>query len=264
MMKFAVNYSHPLIDLIQAGEIKVDLIKCPDWEDMLKDADPFGPITIHFDLDVGLGNTFKVDFSRIEKLKVQSRTPHVNTHLVTPQSFNADELRDVTKINALWRQEIQLMIDHFGAESVALEHFPYTTATPHLRLATNSDIFSQVILDTNCMLLLDLAHARITANTLKIDVKDYIQSMPLDRLVEMHITGIKLHHGILTDHFELHDADWDIFYWALKEIKAGNWRKPQIVAFEYGGVGKTFIWRTNREVLHDQVPRLYDAVHNED
>lgn len=261
-MKLAVNYSYPLMDLIRDELVRVDLIKCPDWDGMLKDAEPYGPITIHFDLNVGLGNTFKVDFSRIKNLQAQTGTPLINTHLVAPQGFNGVHFGDVKRINTLWREEIQWMIDHFSVESVALEHFPFTEATPHIRLAAMSDVFSQVILDTNCMLLLDLAHARITANTLKIDTKDYIQSMPLDRLVELHITGIKLHEGILTDHFELQDEDWDILSWALKEIEAGNWRKPQIVAFEYGGVGKTFIWRTNGDVLKNQVPRLYDMVHN--
>jgi uncharacterized protein (UPF0276 family) len=111
------------------------------------------------------------------------------------------------------------------------------------------------------MLLLDLAHARITADTLGIDVKDYIKSLPLDRLVEMHITGVQKHNGVLTDHFGLDQKDWEILDWALKQIQAGLWRNPEILAFEYGGVGEVFAWRTRVEVLESQVPRLYRAVH---
>jgi hypothetical protein len=133
---------------------------------------------------------------------------------------------------------------------------------PHLAMAADPKTFSRVILDTDCMLLLDLAHARITADTLGMDAKDYIQSLPLDRLVEMHITGIKQHGGVLTDHFGLSEGDWEILAWALESIHAGKWREPQIIAFEYGGVGDVFIWRTDYDVLKSQVPKLFRMVHN--
>jgi hypothetical protein len=111
------------------------------------------------------------------------------------------------------------------------------------------------------MLLLDLAHARITADTLSMNVKDYIQSLPLDRLAEMHVTGVKRYAGVLTDHFGLSTEDWDLFDWAIQNIHHGNWRQPEIVAFEYGGAGNVFIWRTDNRILQEQVPRLYEAVH---
>ena len=261
-MKLAVNYSNALIRLIRENQLKVDLIKCPDWEGMLKEAAPFGKITIHYDLDAGLGITPSVDFSRILKLKECTATPHVNTHLVTPRNHDPENAQEIITINKLWRREISLMVNFFGEESVALEHFPYTHNMPNIRTAADENIFSQVIQDSNCMLLLDLAHARITANTLCKDVRNYIQALPLDRLVELHITGIKNYGGILTDHFGLSAEDWQLFEWAMINIKNRTWRKPEIVAFEYGGVGSVFAWRTNEQVLREQVPRLYNMVHD--
>lgn len=259
-MKFAVNYSNPLIRLLREKAIKIDLIKCPDWDGMLAEAKPYGQITIHFDLEVGLGNTFQADFARIQDLLGHTDTPHVNTHLVTPLQFDPDNSTELEKINTLWRDEIRFMINHLGADAIALEHHPCTVNNDHIRPAADPVIFSQVIQDTGCRLLLDLAHARISADTFKIDVREYIQSLPLNRLVELHITGIKTHNGVLTDHFELGDEDWTTFRWALDEIKAAHWRKPEIVAFEYGGIGQTFVWRTEEEVLKKQVPILYEMV----
>jgi len=259
-MKFAVNYSIPLIRLLEECAVKVDLIKCPDWEGMLKEAQSHGPITIHYDHDVGLGSTFNLDLSRVENLMQQTATYHVNTHLVTPRNFNPDNQQEVKKINRLWREEIAVLTDHFSPELVALEHFPYTSANPHIPAADNK-VFSQVIQDTGCMLLLDLAHARITADTLGVDVKEYIQDLPLNRLVELHITGIRPYAGVLTDHFELKKEGWENLKWALSEIRSGNWRKPRLAAFEYGGVGDPFVWRTDKQVLKVQVPRLYEMIH---
>lgn len=262
-MKLAVNYSSPLIRLIKENRIQVDLIKCPDWEGMLPVALPYGKITIHFDLKVGLGLTFKVDFDRLKWFKEQTETPHFNTHLVTPRNFNVRSSDDKQKIGALWRQEINLLTQNFDPANVALEHFPYTKSTPHIEYAANAEIFSEVIQDTGCMFLLDLAHARITADTLNIDVKDYIESLPLARLVEMHITGVQIHNGVLTDHFGLDQNDWEVLDWALENIREKKWREPEIVAFEYGGIGEIFAWRTSVDVIKSQVPRLYDMVHKE-
>ena len=261
MMKLAVNYSRPLVNLIEQDAIKIDLIKCPDWEGMIQESEQFGPVTLHYDLKAGLGDTFEVDFSRIRDLMVRTGTPHVNTHLVTPRQFDPNNPKEVLEINQLWRDEIQLLVNQFGADKVALEHFPYTEATPHIRFATDSRTFNKVIEDTRCMFLLDLAHACITADSLGVDAKTYIASLPVERLVEMHITGIRSYAGILTDHFPLAERDWQIFTWALEEINAGRWRMPEIVAFEYGGVGDTFVWRTSIEAIRTQVPKLYQLVH---
>lgn len=261
-MKLAVNFSMPLVRLLKQKQVTVDLIKCPDWEGMLDEAAPYGNITIHYDLDAGLGKTLSADLTRLQKLKERTATPHINTHLVTPGNHDPENTPEISGINDLWRQEIGLLVDFFGAEAVALEHYPYTPNFPNLRTAVDDTLFSGVIQDTNCMLLLDLAHARITASSLGKDVRDYIQALPLDRLVELHITGIQSFGGILTDHFGLTSEDWQLFKWAIASIKHGSWRKPSIVAFEYGGVGSVFAWRTSEQVLREQVPRLFDIVHS--
>jgi hypothetical protein len=41
---------------------------------------------------------------------------------------------------------------------------------------------------------------------------------------------------------------------------AGAWPAPSIVAFEYGGVGPVFEWRSDVDVLAEQLPRLRDVL----
>ena len=36
-MKFAINYSKPAADLLEAGTIEVDLFKCPEWPELLEE-----------------------------------------------------------------------------------------------------------------------------------------------------------------------------------------------------------------------------------
>jgi uncharacterized protein len=262
MMKFAVNYSCNLIRLLDKDLIELDLIKCPDWEGMVEEAGKYKPVTIHFDLKTGLGACLNANLERLEAYLHKTPTPHVNTHLIAPRNFNPNNAQETRKLNQLWRDEINRLTQYFGNEHVVLEHFPYTPDNPQLHLAADPSTFSNVIKDTHCQFLLDLAHARITANTLDMDVKGYISRLPVERLRELHITGIKMFGGIMTDHFRMQKEDWDLLRWALDKIKKGYWPEPYVAAFEYGGVGDIFAWRSQYEVLENQVPILYEMIHS--
>jgi hypothetical protein len=54
--------------------------------------------------------------------------------------------------------------------------------------------------------------------------------------------------------------DWDSLGWALDRIAAGEWAEPWIVAFEYGGIGPLFEWRSERAVIAADVPRMMAMV----
>ena len=103
--------------------------------------------------------------------------------------------------------------------------------------------------------VLDLSHARIAARQLGVDERGYVSSLPVGQLRELHVSGIGEVGGQLTDHLPLAEEDWAALDWAMEQIRAA-WGRPQIVAFEYGGIGEPFKWRSEYTVLADQVPRL--------
>jgi uncharacterized protein len=262
LIPFAVNYSINLIQLLKEDQIQLNWIKCPDWEGMLQEARPHGLITIHFDLKCGLGETFQADLKRLKGLLHNTVTPHVNTHLVAPRNFDCQQETEVHRLQNLWRDEINILTDFFGGDRVALEHYPLNPTNQHLQLAVDPQIFSKVVLDTGCQFILDLAHARITADTQGCNVRDYIRALPVDRLVEVHVTGVRRYGGILTDHFEMQEADWNLLDWVIGEIKENRFPKPRLFAFEYGGVGQTFAFRSRKAVLKDQVPIFTEKLQN--
>ena len=84
--------------------------------------------------------------------------------------------------------------------------------------------------------------------------------MPVHALSEMHVVGIlpyKNERGVREDHFALTDSDWPMVEWAVGQVRACHWREPDIMAFEYGGVGELFAWRSEADVIEAQAPRLY-------
>jgi uncharacterized protein (UPF0276 family) len=69
-----------------------------------------------------------------------------------------------------------------------LENVPLFPNRAHLHIA-EPEFIREVIERIDCGLLLDLAHARVTASLLGCDPRAYIQRLPLDRVVELHLSG---------------------------------------------------------------------------
>ena len=256
-MKFAVNYSTPLRDLIRQNAVKVDLLKCPEWDGIVNAAKPYCPVYIHYEISLGAGNIQKLNIDLIEHFLQTTPTPHLNTHLSNIPALEADNQANRKKMLGNWKADIAYLRDQFSGVKIIAENLPWHDFLPYLRIAADPDLISEVIEECDLGLLLDLSHAQISAQAFGIDFKEYISRLPLHRLAELHITGICEYAGFPTDHFELQPQDWAAVAWAADQINAGAWHRPEIVAFEYGGIGDVFCWRTEPSVLKEQVPLLY-------
>ena len=259
-MKFAVNYSVGLSNCLKEDGFHVDLIKCPEWDGLLMEARKIKPVYIHFDIRVGNGTVYHLDWKKIHYLMELTDTPHLNCHLVTTRDTDPDSPSDTLRMLKTWENEINLLSAQVGNKHLAVEHFPFMPYNPHMRAAVDAKNISAIVEQTGCRFLFDLAHARITALNLNLDEKAYAHSLPIHQIVELHITGIKPYNGFLVDHFELGDADWDYASWVFDLIRSGTIPKPYITAFEYGGVTNTFAWRSDQAILKAQIPRLSKLV----
>jgi hypothetical protein len=56
------------------------------------------------------------------------------------------------------------------------------------------------------------------------------------------------------------EQDWPFLEWVLARVRSGEWAHPWALAFEYGGTGPKFEWRTDAAVIAEQVPRLVTLV----
>jgi uncharacterized protein len=149
-----------------------------------------------------------------------------------------------------------------GPTAVAIENLIYRGPDRSLlRAGVEPDVLHAVVDATGCALVLDLSHARISAEALGLDPWRYLDAMPVAALRELHVTGVHRIGDESKDHVPLLDDDWRFLDGALARIAAGAWAPPDVVAFEYGGVGPVFDWRSEPEVLRDQVPRLLERVH---
>lgn len=297
-IELAVNYSAATGDLVRTGVIDVDRHKCPAWPDLihrLRNEDGVRtPLHVHFPLLVGTGQGTPIstetnsppDWDMIDALMSETGTTWVSAHMGPrpedhPGLTGRPWQEQVAVITDALIRDFQPLVARYGAENVVGENiFEYFGM--HLRPAVMPDVLSRVIETVGCGLLLDLSHARLAARGIGMDEHDYVDALPISNLREIHITGLQrfdetwinrletagldpeaygVHRGEWIDHLPMTDEDWTFFAWALSRIRDGRWHAPDLIAFEYGGVGPEFEALTIRDVLAEQVPRLYRMIH---
>lgn len=273
-MKLAINYSPQAEHLVFQQAVKLDLFKCPPASDpvMVTHAPDFltqaarcRPVYIHFPLYVGGGNLEAANWAEIKTALRQTGTPYVNVHLQAETkdfpSLRADTTApaDVARLTDIFIRDVAVLTKQFGPERVIVENVVYRGGEgKYLYPCVDPDVLCKVVAETNCGLLLDTAHARLTCLALGTDVKEYIARLPVAQLKELHITGAQYDGQRVRDSMAMGEEDWAITEWAIQEIKAGRWAKPWVLAFEYGGIGPGFEWRSEADVIAEQLPRLWD------
>ena len=257
MTKLAVNYSPQASELLHAGKIDFHLFKCPNWENLIAAASSELPVYIHFDFFVGNEFLADVDWGAIREVAEATGTQYINTHLANDPGLDLDDPKQKHQAYKRMIKDIGYITRHFPPYQVIVENLPHPIMNRvDIRPEIDPRVYTNLINDTGVGMLLDIGHARITAASLGIDEREYIAQFPLDHLSELHITGVGDHEGLPHDHLRLLEADWATLDWVLDNIQSGDWREPEIMSFEYGGIGPLFEWRSDIEVLREQVPIL--------
>jgi hypothetical protein len=293
-MRFAVHYSRPAADLIDAGWIAIDAFKCPAWPDLIATVQARYPLYVHFPLRVGQGTGDAIDtethqpadWGKVDLLRAQTGTPFVNVHLEPTTgdhpgiAADTDDPGDIARLTDCLIRDLRAVVERFGPEHVIAENVP--DADGCLRPAYLPEVVRRVVEECGCGLLFDISHARRAARALGMEAAEYIRLLPVERTREIHLTGIQqfdarwiavlrnagLSDAVIAqfagrwqDHLPLTDADWAFTAWSLGQIADGRWGMPGIIALEYGGVGPLWEAFTDPAILAEQMPRLAAMVH---
>lgn len=265
-MKFAINYSPQAEQLLNDGAIQVDVFKCPSWDDLVPQVQQSHSAYVHFGFLAGRNQLGDVDFDWVDNWLQTTDTQWINTHLATSAEDFADGER-ITVEGVIERtiRDVEILGKRFGNERVIVENIPYPDPGWNdglLKEAVDPTVISEIVKQSGCGLLLDVAHAIRTCEGLGgIDIYDYLNAMPVHALRELHVVGLLADvddDGVRQDHYELLDPDWEMVEWSVAQIRDGKWHEPDVMAFEYGGIGPMFETRSKTEVIAKQVPRLYE------
>jgi len=293
LIAFSVNYTPLLAELVQAGEVQVDRFKCPAWPDLLADAQQTLPAYVHFPLGIGSWQGSPADsetkqpadLDRLAGLLEMSGTPYVNTHFIADHQSYPDIPIDSTRPAHIRRvldralRDLEPLLAHFGPERVLVENI--INERGWLTLCVLPEVIGQLLDESGCGFLFDLSHAILAAENLARDPREYIEALPLERVREVHVTGLRVLEGPLLeqmeaigdpygfakhmagrriDHLPMTEADWPELAWLMDQFHAGRWPAPWAVAFEYGGVGRFWEEVTERQVYLEQLPRMAEII----
>lgn len=289
-MQFALNYSPQAAALVQAGQIEIDLFKCPPWLELVTEAQATWPVYIHFGLKVGRGSgevansgdKRSVDWAEVEYWLASTDTPFINLHLeATSTSYPGIRAESVTandaeQVRDAYCLDVQAAVSLFGPERVIVEN-NHGNNGKALAAGILPGVIRGVVEATGCGFLFDISHARLAARRLGMNEYDYAAQLPLEHTREIHVTGLQRfgspwaermqangveeerilrYEGRLLDHLPLTAADWEVMDWAAAELRQGKWGQPNIIAIECGGTGPLWQALTDIDALASQTPRL--------
>ncbi len=107
---------------------------------------------------------------------------------------------------------------------------------------------TEVLEGAECGFLLDTGHARVSAAVLGVDVYAYLSGLPLERVVQVHVSGPRMCNGSLVDaHEPLQEFDYALLDFVLARTQ------PQVVTLEY---------IRERDALQEQLLRLRDVLNS--
>ncbi len=264
-MRFAINYSPQAEKLWREGAIKVDLFKCPDWPELVARVGRMHRVYVHGGLMAGRGEHDGVDCEQLEKWLAETDSRVINMHLAALRSdFPAGAVIDADAIIERVVEDVERLGERLGVERIVVENMPWPLefwVDDFLPEIADPAVISEIVRRSGCGFLLDVAHAIRACEGLGLaDAQGYLNALPVHALRELHIVGMKPTpnaQGIRLDHFAMTPADWAMAEWAVAQIRAGVWQMPDTLAFEYGGVGERFEWRSEEAVIAAQAPRLY-------
>ena len=265
MIKIGCNWSAELLDLIREGQADVDYIKSwasEEFENQIETLRVLRPILLHglgYSEYLGMASFDVIDFQRANRLIAQCGSPHYGAHLsmyFNDIPSNADD----TDIYNYYSERIQIFKKNIYVP-LMLENSPYFPLEVQEKIIKNNALYfiaytepekvSRLLCDNDVYLLLDLTHAQITCLYKKWDIYDFLQSMPLLRVKEIHVNGLGYKDGFPYDpHRAMNDKDYELLDWVL------GYCKPDIVTLEYNGL-KSEPREEVAENLYRQLKKLY-------
>lgn len=262
-MLLGCNYSSQLIELIQEEKINVDYIKLglyEIYEGTFDISRSISPVLVH---GFGLDERASMSSSVLDNINWQDvnsnikkfNSPHIGIHLFAQKDdwegipTKEGIIERMISVLKKWQEniEVPLLVEN-------MIWIPYYMEKDLFPYAVDSDLINKVCNEANVDLLLDIAHAKVTAYHANESIFSYLERLPLEKVKEIHTVGTMMteEHGLEDKHQEMQEEDFEILNWLLHRTN------PKVVTLEYGGPGELFSWRSDKKALERQLSRLME------
>ena len=259
MCKLSTNLSRPLVELFEMDQTIVDAVEVGPWLSTQKIQDfrqhyPDLPIFLHFNNLVSklrwIPGTRK---SLLDYLRVtQSSWLSFHFSLLPPgYVWAANQLGiylpppDYESSTHVFVAEVEKLKDFHLP--VLIENMPsFESLKYHFEIETKN--IAGILESADTDFLLDIAHAQVAASVLKLDVHQYLDRLPLQKVRQIHVSGTRPKNGVLYDaHEELQEDDYRLLRWVMDRSN------PEMVTLEYF---------KHKDSLERQLKRLRESILN--
>ena len=196
------------------------------WRKELEKVAAQYPIICHgLSLSIGSPDDLDLTFIRdlrnfFEEFNIEIYSEHLsyskcaNAHLydLLPIPFRRDAINHIV-------DRIKKVQDMLG-RAIALENVSYYT--PVAAEMPENEFITAIVEESGCNLLLDVNNVYVNAFNHQYDAKKFISSMPLDKVVYIHMAGHeKVQEDLLIDTHgqNIIDPVYELFEWTLDKIK---------------------------------------------
>ena len=232
MTKLGVKWSaisHEVADLVDIQEVAGwDLHRC----------DLDAQLLLHnLDVDFSLAVPRSLDSAWLDRCKREldrTRSPWFSLHL----GFSTEAVRfdghmlpsspvlDRATCFERMAEAVEFGVRHLDVP-VLIENLDYCPEGAYEHIC-HPRFIRDIVETTGCWLLLDLAHLQVSADWLGYAAEEYAAMLPLDRVIEVHLSSPRMVGSHLDDgHFELVEREFRLLNWVLERCG------PRAVVLEY-------------------------------
>lgn len=240
MIQLSVNYSRGLAELIQAGAAPIQAIEFSSWfppEQIagLRPRTPHLPFHFHYGnlmarlkWEKGMEKTLRACLACTETPWISAHISMLSPgHVFLAKYFGWHLREEPAQVTQGWLIEQAAWLQKQVPIPLILENMP-SLSPRRQAYEVDPGYIRQVLDETGAGFLLDLAHARVAASVFQRDIYDYLQQLPLERTVQIHVSGPRPRKQYLYDaHEPLQEEDYHLLEWALTRTH------PQVVTLEY-------------------------------
>ena len=261
----AANYSAQLVSLLEDDDRVVDAVKVSEFYDLsyvglYRSLPVPKPFVLHglcqntrlrrrpslgtagFEQSLSIP-TLRAALDLCRPRYISAHLEHYSRVHSQPEEFIDRLTSDVRFVSYLTGLPVHLENTHCGViEPGRATNAPYACDPAFIR---------EALARTDSRLLLDLAHAQVAAWRREESALEYIMSLPLELVDEIHVNSPAILDGELRDkHVEMTEEGYSLLNTVLRHSQ------PKTVSLEYGGLGPTFENRSDQNALLRQLRRL--------
>ena len=188
----------------------------PIWEELEEVGEKFQIIPHGIRMSIGSTLPLDKEYMRgIRRISEITKAPYYSEHLCMTRVPGVD----IGHLSPLWFSEdvLQATIDKVNfvqdylQKPLALENVTYLFDLPHAPMS-QTEFFNRMVDATGCLVLLDVTNVYINSMNHEFDGERFLDELPLDRVVQLHLAGGYWKDDVLIDgHCEkVEDGTWDL------------------------------------------------------